>query len=92
MKRSRIKIRIFGYVQGVFFRSTTRKVAQKLGLTGYVKNMPDGTVYIEAEGPKDKLIELLEFSKQGPKHARVEKVEHEFTHPTNEFKVFDYKF
>ena len=92
MKVSKIKIKVFGYVQGVFFRYTTRKVARKLGLTGFVKNLPDGTVYIEAEGPHDILIELLDFSKRGPKNAQVEKVEHEFTSPTNEFKGFDYRF
>ncbi len=92
MSQSKIKIKIFGYVQGVFFRYTTRKFARNLGLKGYVKNMPDGTVYIEAEGPKDKLMELLEFSKRGPKHAQVEKVEHEFKPSTNEFKGFDYDF
>lgn len=92
MKVSRIKIKVFGHVQGVFFRYTTRKVAQKLGLTGYVKNLSNGTVYIEAEGPEQKLNELLEFSKQGPKYAQVQKVEHEFDTPTNEFKAFDYEF
>ncbi|MFX1453506.1 MAG: acylphosphatase [Promethearchaeota archaeon] len=92
MKVSRIRIKVFGYVQGVFFRYTTRKVAQKLGLNGYVKNLPDGTVFIEAEGPENKLYELLEFSKQGPKHARVEKVEHEYLPPTNRFKGFEYEF
>ncbi len=89
MNVSRIRIKVFGYVQGVFFRYTTRKLARKLELTGYVKNMPDGTVYIEAEGPKEKLLELLKFSKQGPAYAKVERVEHEFTTPTNEFKGFD---
>ena len=92
MKELKIKIKVFGYVQGVFFRYTTRKIARKLGLTGIVKNMPNGTVFIEAEGPEDKLFELLEFSKKGPPHARVEKVEHEFFKPTNEFKGFDYTF
>lgn len=92
MKNSRIKIKVYGYVQGVFFRYTTRKIARRLGLTGFVKNMPDGTVYIEAEGSVDKLSELLEFSKKGPKHAHVEKVEHSFAEPTNEFKGFDYQF
>ncbi|MFW9969227.1 MAG: acylphosphatase [Candidatus Odinarchaeota archaeon] len=92
MNVSRIRIKVFGYVQGVFFRYTTRKFAQRLGLTGYVKNLPDGTVYIEAEGPQEKLTELLEFSKKGPKHAQVEKVEHEFTKPTYEFKGFEYGF
>ncbi len=92
MKTVRIKINVYGYVQGVFFRYTTRKVARRLGLTGYVKNMPDGTVYIEAEGPEDKLLELLKFSKKGPKHAQVDKVEYTYTKPTNEFKGFDYSF
>ena len=92
MKVSRIKIKVFGYVQGVFFRYSTRKIARKLELTGYVKNLPDGTVYIEAEGPEDKLYELLEFSKQGPKHAQVEKVEHEFTQPKYDYKEFEYDF
>lgn len=92
MKDANIKIKVYGIVQGVFFRYTTRKVARRLDLTGYVKNMPDGSVYIEAEGSQDKLLELLDFSKQGPKHAQVEKVEHEFTQPTYKFKGFDYMF
>ncbi len=85
-------IHVYGLVQGVFFRYTTRKVARKLDLTGYVKNMPNGCVYIEAEGPEDKLLELLEFSKKGPKHAHVEKVEYEFKEPQKIFKNFDYAF
>ncbi|MFX1366690.1 MAG: acylphosphatase [Promethearchaeota archaeon] len=92
MKTTRIKIKVFGYVQGVFFRYTTRKIARSLGLTGYVKNMPDGTVYIEAQGPEDKIIELLEFSKKGPKHAQVDNVEYKYFEPTNKFKGFDYQF
>lgn len=88
----RIIINVYGLVQGVFFRYTTRKVARKLGLTGYVKNMPDGSVYIEAEGPEDKLNKLLEFAKKGPKHAQVEKTDYEFKDPQNQFKNFDYTF
>ena len=88
----RIIIYVYGLVQGVFFRYTTRKVARKLNLTGYVKNMPDGSVYIEAEGPEDKLLELLEFSKKGPKHANVKKIEYEFKEPQKKFKNFDYAF
>ncbi|MFX1321735.1 MAG: acylphosphatase [Promethearchaeota archaeon] len=88
----RIKIKVYGLVQGVFFRYTTRKVARKLGLTGYVKNMPDGGVLIEAEGPENGLFELLEFSKKGPKYAQVEKVEYELKESKNEFKEFEYAF
>ena len=92
MKESRIIIKVYGLVQGVFFRYTTRKIARKLGLTGFVKNMPNGTVYIEAEGPEDKLYELLDFTKRGPKYAQVERVDHEFNQPQYEFKGFDYAF
>lgn len=88
----RIIINVVGLVQGVFFRYTTRKFARQLGLTGYVKNMPDGSVYIEAEGPEDKLNELLEFSKKGPKHAQVEKIDFEFKDTQSKFKNFDYSF
>lgn len=88
----RIIINVYGLVQGVFFRYTTRKVARRLGLTGYVKNMPDDSVYIEAEGPEDKLNELLDFAKKGPKHAQVEKTDYEFKDPQNKFKNFDYSF
>jgi len=92
MKESRIIIKVYGLVQGVFFRYTTRKVARKLNLSGYVKNMPDGSVFIEAEGPEDKLKELLKFAKVGPKYARVDRVEHEFAPPNYQFKGFDYAF
>jgi len=88
----KVNIKVYGLVQGVFFRYTTRKVARRLGLTGFVKNLSDGSVYIEAEGPENKLNELLQFSKKGPKHANVEKVEYEFMEPTNKFKGFEYAF
>ena len=88
----RIIIKVHGHVQGVFFRYTTRKVARRLGLTGYVKNMRDGSVYIEAEGPEEKLKELLAFSKKGPEHARVERIEYEYGEPHHEFSGFEYQF
>lgn len=92
MKETRIVIKVYGLVQGVFFRYTTRKVARKLGLSGYVKNMDDGSVLIEAEGLEDKLKELLNFSRHGPKNARVDRVEHEFKTPQYQFKGFNYSF
>ncbi|MBD3340986.1 MAG: acylphosphatase [Candidatus Lokiarchaeota archaeon] len=88
----RLVIDVYGYVQGVFFRYTTRKIARKLGLTGYVKNMPNGSVHIVAEGPESDLKELLEFSKKGPRNARVDKVEHIFHEAKGTYKGFDYKF
>ncbi|MFX0048733.1 MAG: acylphosphatase [Candidatus Hermodarchaeota archaeon] len=88
----RIIIRVFGTVQGVFFRYTTRKIARNLGLTGIVKNLPDGSVYIEAEGEDDELIELLKFAKKGPKSANVESIEYEYKEVKHKYKGFDYSF
>ncbi len=90
MKEKRIIIKIFGLVQGVFFRYSTRKFARNLGLTGYVKNMPDGSVFIEAEGPENELKNLLEYSRKGPKNARVDRLNYEYETPEFKFKGFDY--
>lgn len=68
-------IKVLGKVQGVFFRDSTRQKAQELGITGIVKNEPDGSVYIEAEGPERKLHALVAWCHEGPQYAEVEKVE-----------------
>jgi acylphosphatase len=88
----KITITVSGLVQGVFFRYTTRNIARKLGLKGIVKNMPDGTVYVEAEGEETDLKQLLNFVKKGPPQAKVENVIYEFSAPENKFKGFDYAF
>lgn len=68
-------IRISGNVQGVYFRFTTKAVADQLGIKGFVTNKPDGKVYIEAEGDQFALDSLLEFCHEGPDRAEVEHVE-----------------
>lgn len=70
-----IAIRVHGKVQGVFFRATTQEKAQELGLTGFVQNENDGTVYLEAEGDITALKKLEAWVHQGPKRAQIEKVE-----------------
>ena len=89
---TRIIIHVYGLVQGVFFRYTTRKIARNLGLIGIVKNLRDGSVYIEAEGPNDKLKELIKFAKKGPKSAKVETIEYEYKEAQHKFKGFEYSF
>jgi acylphosphatase len=64
-----------GIVQGVFFRVRTKEQAEKLGITGIVQNLEDGTVYIEAEGIKEVLGEFVMWCHEGPQHAHVERVE-----------------
>lgn len=85
-------IRVYGRVQGVFFRQSTRKIARKLGLTGRVRNEIDGSVYIEAEGPEEKLLELIDFAKKGPEIARVESIDYQFAEKKNKFHGFEYEY
>ena len=70
-------IRVHGRVQGVFFRANTQEKAHELGVKGYARNEPDGTVYIEAEGPEEALNRFVDWCHEGPPSARVEKVEQE---------------
>ena len=64
-----------GLVQGVFYRASTQQSAQRLGLTGWVRNLPDGSVELVACGNDAKLKELEQWLWRGPRNARVEYVE-----------------
>ncbi len=70
-----LAIKVSGKVQGVFFRASTRDKARSLGLNGMVKNMPDGSVYIEASGDEKILKEFVAWCHDGPSQAIVDKVE-----------------
>lgn len=63
------KIHINGYVQGVGFRWRTLREAASMDIKGLVKNMPDGSVYIEAEGTRKQLRDFVEWCKKGPGHV-----------------------
>jgi len=85
---TRLTAKIYGTVQGVFFREKTEALAKNLGLTGFAKNLPDGTVKIVAEGDEVYLQQLLEWCHHGPGSAKVEKVESTFQVATSEFEGF----
>jgi len=85
---SRVHAWISGRVQGVFYRASTHEKATSLGLKGWVKNLPDGRVELVAEGPPDKIEELLEWCQQGPPGARVTDIEVKHEKPTGEFADF----
>jgi acylphosphatase len=72
MRRVRVTIR--GRVQGVSYRATTMDEARRLGVSGWVRNQPDGSVLLEAQGPSDKIDQLLDWCHEGPPHARVDDV------------------
>lgn len=66
---------ISGRVQGVFYRATCMEVAQRLGLTGWVKNLPGSEVEVLAQGEKEKIEKLIEWCKKGPPGAIVSNVD-----------------
>lgn len=82
-----LNIKVYGQVQGVFFRSTAKAEAEKLGIKGFTRNEPDGTVYIEAEGDENSLEKFLSWCHSGPEVAQVEKVDINEA-PTKNFKDF----
>ena len=84
-----VKIKIFGKVQGVFFRKSAKDEAVKLGLVGWVRNNNDGSVELLAAGEKEKLDEFVSWCKAGPALAEVENVEVEWQDQSLEFDSFD---
>jgi acylphosphatase len=65
---------VFGKVQGVFFRHSTRLEACRLGVRGIARNLPDGSVEVLARGPAAAVDELLTWTRDGPAEARVDEV------------------
>ena len=82
-------ITVKGKVQGVYFRMTTKAVADQLGVKGFVINQADGSVYIEAEGDDFALESLVEFCHEGPDRAVVESVEVQQDNKLKSFKNFE---
>jgi acylphosphatase len=74
MAIKRISIAVSGKVQGVFYRVSTEKKANEIGLTGFVRNEPDGKVYIEAQGTEEQLDEFVKWCKRGPERAKVDEI------------------
>jgi len=90
MAKVSIAAYVYGRVQGVGFRFATQQQANGLGLTGYAKNLDDGSVEVIACGEQEQVDQLLAWLKQGgPKHAKVDKVLSEPVPPGDysEFKI-----
>lgn len=69
-----LNITITGKVQGVFFRHFSGREARKLDIKGLVKNLPDRSLYIEAEGEKENLDKFTKWCKKGPRFAKIEQI------------------
>jgi acylphosphatase len=88
----RAHVIIHGLVQGVWFRASTKEVALKLGVRGWVKNLPDGSVEALFEGEKKKVEEIVGWCRQGPAGSRVEKVDLGWEPYKGEFAQFDVRY
>ena len=90
--KSRLQVIIDGRVQGVSFRYYTVRRARDLELTGYVRNEPDGTVKVVAEGQRSDLEELLSFLRVGPRAAVVTDVSADWRDPRGDFARFEVRY
>jgi acylphosphatase len=71
----RKRVIVHGRVQGVFFRDTTSRTAETRGVSGWVRNNPDGSVEAAFEGPEEAVDAMVRFCREGPRGATVERVD-----------------
>lgn len=88
MAQKQVKLVVRGLVQGVFFRASTEREAKRLGLTGWVRNLPDGSVELCVLGEEDAVATMIAWARRGPDAARVDDVEVHWMDPTGSFSQF----
>jgi acylphosphatase len=90
--QKRLHLIIKGRVQGVFYRASARDAAIKLGLKGWVRNIPDGSVEAVFEGHEKALSQVLQWCRKGPPGAYVSKIEEKWDEHTGEFDRVDIRY
>lgn len=78
-----VRVRIRGLVHGVSFRSSMARMASDMGVRGWVRNLPDGSVEAFLEGDEKKVQKVLDWARMGPPRARVDRVDMETATPRN---------
>ncbi len=91
-KKIRAHVFISGRVQGVFFRATTKEMADKLGVKGFVRNLWDGRVEAVFEGDEKAVKEIIQWCHRGPPAAKVESVEVKYEDYKDEFDSFEIRY
>lgn len=84
-----VRLLISGKVQGVFFRKSAKIEAEKLGITGWIKNLDDGTVEATVSGEEGRLKEFVVWCKKGPPFAGVKKVDEDWSDEENNWETFE---
>src|SRR5512139_365034 len=96
MKASKEHLRahviVQGRVQGVWFRASTKEAADRIGVHGWVRNLPDGSVEAVFEGEKKKVEEVIGWCYRGPSGAKVSKIDIVWEPPKGEFGHFDIRY
>ncbi|HIJ19734.1 MAG TPA: acylphosphatase [Deltaproteobacteria bacterium] len=92
MGNTRVHMIVKGCVQGVWFRETTRREAVSLGISGWVRNLSDGTVEVLAEGGEDGMAEFVSWCHKGPSSANVNQIIKKEEEWRNEFSSFEIIF
>ena len=92
MRNLRVRLIVQGRVQGVWFRDSTRREALSLGVFGWVRNRPEGTVEVLVEGFEDNVKKLVAWCRRGPPAAEVTGVDETIEEWKGEFTSFDVKF
>jgi len=92
METVRVRLIIEGRVQGVWFRDSTRRQAVMFGVTGWVRNRPEGTVEILAEGEENAVEKLVAWCRRGPSGAKVDRLREEREPWQGQFESFDITF
>ena len=87
-----VRATVQGRVQGVFFRAFVEEHAQQLGLRGYVRNLPSGTVEVVAEGEQERVERLVEYLRVGPPGARVKRVVTRWSAYTGSYSSFRVRY
>ncbi len=85
-------IRVYGRVQGVCFRAYAQDRAESLGLAGFVKNMSDRSVYMEAEGAEESLEKFVDWARQGPPAAKVTDIQVNYSDYPRKFEGFEIRY
>ena len=87
-KKARVRLKVWGRVQGVYFRASTVEQARRLGLSGWVMNCADNSVEVVAEGQMEQLEKLADWCRGGPPGAQVKEVRAQWEASKEEFQSF----
>jgi len=87
-----VKIKVTGRVQRVGFRYFVQRWAEDFGIGGWVKNQRDGSVFLEAEGRKDRIEKLIKELKEGPSMAQVDEVNAKWAGFENKYRNFQVRY